>query len=71
MMVPSRIRPAATTLSRDRLVGAGVDLRPGIGEAAAVERDLRADPPAEAEAAGRVEQIVDAVIAEARRERAR
>ena len=52
----------------NRVIGAGVDLHPGIGELPAMRRNLRADPPAQAKAAGRVEQAVAAVIAKARRQ---
>ena len=60
--------PRGDNAVRQRMIGAGVDLGARIGEGAAVETDFRADPAAETEAPGRVEQVVAAVIAQGRRD---
>ena len=66
---PEPDAPGDDDAVRHRMIGARVDLGAGIGEAAAVRGDFGAEPPAEAEPAGRVEQAVAAVIAEAHRKR--
>src|SRR5438132_3974822 len=61
--------PRGNDAIRDGVVGAGVDLGSPVAEMAAVEGDFRAQPAAETEAAGRIEQAVAVVIAEAERHR--
>src|SRR5205085_10193340 len=51
----------------DRMVRAGVELRPPVAEMATVERDFGTQPTAEPEAPRRVEQAVAAVIADGER----
>src|SRR5206468_11200758 len=52
----------------NRVIGAGVDLRPAIAEMAAVEGKFWAEMAAQPEAARRVEQIVAPVIADGERQ---
>src|SRR5436190_1919426 len=47
------------------MIGAAVELNPGVWKSAALEADFRADPPQQSEPLGRIEQIVARVIAEA------